>query len=177
MPIRRTLAGIPKERTMKRNLIAIAVIVALSISVAAYAVPAPQTHKHSTKAHATKTVAAGKGKAGMTCPMGVKGKMPANCPTPGKGGGVCPVSGMSSGKPTAKCPMMGKAKSAASAKTMAKKSRIVSAVCPVMGTKIPNVRKAAGKSVYNGKTYYFCCPSCKPAFDRNPAKYLRAKHN
>lgn len=49
----------------------------------------------------------------------------------------------------------------------------VSAVCPVMGTKIPDVTKAAGKSVYNGKTYYFCCPGCKPAFDKDPAKYVK----
>lgn len=45
-----------------------------------------------------------------------------------------------------------------------------SAVCPVMGTKIPDVSKAVGKSVYKGKTYYFCCKGCKPAFDKNPAK-------
>src|SRR3990172_6382020 len=56
----------------------------------------------------------------------------------------------------------------ASAKTTA-------AVCPVMGTKIPDVKKAAGKSVYKGKTYYFCCPnSCKAAFDKNPEKYIKA---
>jgi len=49
----------------------------------------------------------------------------------------------------------------------------VSAVCPVMGTKIPDVSKAAGKSVYKGKTYYFCCPGCKPEFDKNPEKYAQ----
>jgi YHS domain-containing protein len=27
------------------------------------------------------------------------------------------------------------------------------------------------KSDYNGKTYYFCNPSCKVTFDKNPAKY------
>lgn len=54
-------------------------------------------------------------------------------------------------------------------------SKIVSSVCPVMGTKIPDVSKAAGKSVYKGKTYYFCCPMCKPAFDKNPAKYIKGK--
>jgi YHS domain-containing protein len=48
----------------------------------------------------------------------------------------------------------------------------VSAVCPVMGTKIPDVTKAAGKSVYKGKTYYFCCPGCKPLFDKDPEKYV-----
>lgn len=31
--------------------------------------------------------------------------------------------------------------------------------------------KAAGKSEYNGKTYYFCATSCKTRFDKEPAKY------
>jgi YHS domain-containing protein len=30
---------------------------------------------------------------------------------------------------------------------------------------------AAGSSVYNGKTYYFCSPTCKQAFDKNPKQY------
>ena len=43
-----------------------------------------------------------------------------------------------------------------------------------MGTKIPDVSKApGGKSVYKGKTYYFCCPGCKPLFDKNPEKYIK----
>lgn len=45
------------------------------------------------------------------------------------------------------------------------------AVCPVLGTKIADVTKAAGKSVYKGKTYYFCCKDCKTKFDKDPAKY------
>ncbi len=31
--------------------------------------------------------------------------------------------------------------------------------------------KAAGKSEYNGKTYYFCSNVCKTRFDADPAKY------
>jgi len=31
---------------------------------------------------------------------------------------------------------------------------------------------AQWKSEYNGKTYYFCAPGCKKAFDANPEKYL-----
>ena len=53
--------------------------------------------------------------------------------------------------------------------------KVVSAVCPVMGNKIPDVTKAAAKSVYKGKTYYFCCKGCKPQFDKNPAKYIKKK--
>lgn len=46
-------------------------------------------------------------------------------------------------------------------------------VCPVMRSKIASQAKAAGKSVYKGKTYYFCCAACKPMFDKNPAKYVK----
>lgn len=52
-------------------------------------------------------------------------------------------------------------------------TKLVSAVCPVMGTKIPDVTKASGKSVYKGKTYYFCCAGCKPQFDKSPEKYIK----
>ena len=30
---------------------------------------------------------------------------------------------------------------------------------------------AAGTSDYKGRTYYFCAPSCKQAFDQNPERY------
>lgn len=32
---------------------------------------------------------------------------------------------------------------------------------------------AAGKSEYNGKTYYFCALSCKTKFDANPSQYVK----
>jgi YHS domain-containing protein len=32
---------------------------------------------------------------------------------------------------------------------------------------------AAGKSEYNGKTYYFCSPGCKTKFDQNPQQYAK----
>ena len=35
-------------------------------------------------------------------------------------------------------------------------------------------KTAAGKSEYQGQTYYFCSPGCKKAFDKDPAKYLGA---
>ena len=31
---------------------------------------------------------------------------------------------------------------------------------------------AAGRSEYNGKTYYFCGPNCKEKFDLKPEQYL-----
>ena len=33
--------------------------------------------------------------------------------------------------------------------------------------------KAAGKSVHNGKTYYFCSKTCKDKFDANPKQYAK----
>ncbi|MGC8833368.1 MAG: YHS domain-containing protein [Armatimonadota bacterium] len=48
-------------------------------------------------------------------------------------------------------------------------------ICPVMGTKVASIADAAGKSVYKGKVYYFCCPECKPKFDKNPEKYIHNK--
>ena len=34
-------------------------------------------------------------------------------------------------------------------------------------------KTAAGKSDYNGKTYYFCAVSCKQKFDANPSAYVK----
>ncbi len=34
-------------------------------------------------------------------------------------------------------------------------------------------KKAAGKSEYGGKTYYFCCAGCKRKFDANPGQYVK----
>ena len=36
-----------------------------------------------------------------------------------------------------------------------------------------NEKTAKLKSDYNGKTYYFCAPSCKSTFDKNPSKYVK----
>ena len=33
--------------------------------------------------------------------------------------------------------------------------------------------KAAGKSEYQGKTYYFCAPGCKKQFDEHPQEYVK----
>ena len=48
------------------------------------------------------------------------------------------------------------------------------AIDPVCGMTVDE-KKAAGKSDYQGKTYYFCSPGCKKGFDREPAKYLKAQ--
>ena len=31
---------------------------------------------------------------------------------------------------------------------------------------------AAATAEYQGRTYYFCAPGCKVAFERDPAKYV-----
>jgi YHS domain-containing protein len=33
--------------------------------------------------------------------------------------------------------------------------------------------KAAGTSVYGGKTYYFCSKACKTKFDSNPTQFVK----
>lgn len=43
---------------------------------------------------------------------------------------------------------------------------------PVCGMKI-DPKTAAGKSVYAGKTYYFCSKDEKAKFDKEPEKYLK----
>jgi len=44
---------------------------------------------------------------------------------------------------------------------------------PICGMMIEST-KAAGSSLYQGKTIYFCSPGCKATFDKNPAKYGKA---
>lgn len=31
----------------------------------------------------------------------------------------------------------------------------------------------APKTEYKGKTYYFCCPTCKDVFEKEPEKYMK----
>ena len=52
-------------------------------------------------------------------------------------------------------------------------SKAAPLICPVTGTKIASVKAAVGHSTYKGKTYYFCCPDCKPRFDKDPAKFVK----
>jgi YHS domain-containing protein len=42
---------------------------------------------------------------------------------------------------------------------------------PVCGMDV-DPKTTAGKSVYQGKTYYFCSPGCKRDFDKKPQKYV-----
>jgi Cu+-exporting ATPase len=41
---------------------------------------------------------------------------------------------------------------------------------PVCGMDVDE-NKTAPKSEHNGKTYYFCSPTCRDNFQRNPNRY------
>ena len=43
---------------------------------------------------------------------------------------------------------------------------------PVCGMQVEE-NKAAGKTEYQGKVYYFCSTYCKAKFDREPQKYAQ----
>ena len=47
---------------------------------------------------------------------------------------------------------------------------------PVCGMDV-DPKTAAGKTEYQGKTYYFCSPGCKKAFDKEPQKYAEKVAN
>jgi len=42
---------------------------------------------------------------------------------------------------------------------------------PICGMKVS--KDVSNKSVYKGKTYYFCALNCKQTFDKNPEKYVK----
>jgi YHS domain-containing protein/Spy/CpxP family protein refolding chaperone len=55
--------------------------------------------------------------------------------------------------------------------TMAEKSSTMAVeqtTCPITGQPI----NKKYSTVYKGKTVYFCCPMCKPIFEKNPEKYI-----
>jgi YHS domain-containing protein len=48
---------------------------------------------------------------------------------------------------------------------------------PVCGMDV-DPKTAAGKSEYQGQTYYFCSLGCKKSFDKEPQKYVNSQgHN
>jgi Cu+-exporting ATPase len=54
----------------------------------------------------------------------------------------------------------------------AKKGDAPAATDPVCKMEV-QPENAASASEYKGKTYYFCAPGCKKAFDENPERYLK----
>jgi YHS domain-containing protein len=47
---------------------------------------------------------------------------------------------------------------------------------PVCGMDV-DPKTAAGKSEYQGQTYYFCSLGCKKDFDKEPQKYVKNKEH
>ena len=45
---------------------------------------------------------------------------------------------------------------------------------PICGMDV-DPKTAAGKSEYQGQTYYFCSLGCKKAFDKEPHKYVKTQ--
>ena len=45
--------------------------------------------------------------------------------------------------------------------------------CPVMKNSF-TVTKTTEFTQYKGKYYLFCCPGCKPKFEKSPEKYIKA---
>ncbi len=45
------------------------------------------------------------------------------------------------------------------------------AIDPVCGMEVDE-KSAAATYKYQGKTYYFCAPGCKAAFEKDPEKYI-----
>ena len=43
---------------------------------------------------------------------------------------------------------------------------------PVCGMGV-QPEQAAGQSEYQGRTFYFCCNSCKEQFDQEPQRYAK----
>lgn len=46
---------------------------------------------------------------------------------------------------------------------------------PVCGMDVAETSDAQ-QLAHDGKTYYFCAPGCRKAFEREPAKYLAPGH-
>lgn len=59
-----------------------------------------------------------------------------------------------------------------SAETHHKRREKMAAKDPVCGMMVEE-DKAAATYEYKGKTYYFCAPGCKAAFEKDPEKYLK----
>ena len=49
---------------------------------------------------------------------------------------------------------------------------MATAIDPVCGMTV-DTQTAAGRSTFEGQTYYFCSTACKVEFDNNPAQFRR----
>ena len=47
------------------------------------------------------------------------------------------------------------------------------ASCPVTG-EVFTIAKDTAHAEYKGKHVYFCCPGCKPQFDKEPERFIKS---
>ncbi|MBN2369958.1 MAG: YHS domain-containing protein [Vicinamibacteria bacterium] len=64
-------------------------------------------------------------------------------------------------------------KTVAEAPTAFEQSRDIGtrALCPVTRREL-TIKEKTARSEHKGRHYVFCCPGCKPKFDKDPANYL-----
>ncbi|MCS6775325.1 MAG: YHS domain-containing protein [Chloroherpetonaceae bacterium] len=51
--------------------------------------------------------------------------------------------------------------------------------CAVMKGDMVNIKEATARKMYadyKGNRYFFCCPGCKPKFEKNPEAYAKSDH-
>jgi Cu+-exporting ATPase len=53
------------------------------------------------------------------------------------------------------------------------KKQIESSIDPVCGMSVDPAAARGGSATHEGKTYYFCCPSCREKFRADPGRYLK----
>src|SRR5437016_728463 len=79
-----------------------------------------------------------------------------------------PTTTTSPAEPTAITPITASAQQPSHAECLVCKMNVDLACVDV------DVDKKTPRTVYNGKTYYFCSDECKAKFEKNPAKYAKA---
>ena len=54
---------------------------------------------------------------------------------------------------------------------------MATAIDPICQMDVDTDNPPGGQSEHNDKTYYFCAPGCKVAFDKEPEKYMSEAHD
>jgi len=103
------------------------------------------------------------------CPCMKDGK--CNCPCMKDGAANCPCA--KDGKCNCPCAQKAENKAGVDAPLFfdGPQKEGVKATCPVMKD-VFTIGKNSPFSQYKGKYVYFCCPGCKPKFDKEPEKFL-----
>ena len=54
---------------------------------------------------------------------------------------------------------------------------MATAIDPICQMDVDTDNPPGGQSEHNDRTYYFCAPGCKVAFDKEPEKYMSEAHD